>query len=226
MKNIFTLTLIFALGAPAAAELTAPGLPFIDAAAVRAQPFDKENINIGSAFPGMQVCKFTGVQGDTCSFACKDGSTVKRPRLNSSVAQNGGCPIMVMVPAGAPKAAASADRVYSNDRGCSVTVEEHNNGYTLFVKDGRQQAFIGVLKNYGSGDIGAFCSPAAASLKGAELTLSCGEQHNGGLPTRGLAVVEMSNGITAVRVLGEVKKTLGWKTDTSITCEGLRPAAK
>jgi hypothetical protein len=108
MKNKIAFALILALGAPAAAELAAPELPFIDAAVVRSQPFEKESINIGAAFPGMQACKFTGVQGDTCSFACKDGSTVKRPRLNSTVAQNGGCPVMVMVPAGAPKAVADA----------------------------------------------------------------------------------------------------------------------
>lgn len=103
MNKTFALALILALGAPAAAEPAAPELPFIDAAVVRAQPFRKENINIGAAFPGMQACKFTGVQGDTCSFACKDGSVVKRPRLNSTVAQNGGCPTMVMVPAAGPK---------------------------------------------------------------------------------------------------------------------------
>lgn len=226
MKNLFTLTLLIALGAPAAAESAAPGLPFIDAAVVRSQPDIKGNIDIGSAFPGMQTCKFAGAQGDTCSFSCQDGSTVKRPRLNSSVAQNGGCALMVMVPAGGPKAAASGERVYRNDRGCSVTVEEHNNGYTLYVRDGASQAFLGVLKDYSNGDIGAFCSPASASLKGAALTLSCGEQHNGGRPTRGLAVVDMSNGVTAVQVRGEVKRAFGWQTDTEIACTGLRPVTK
>lgn len=222
MKLMSNLVLILTLGAPAAAELAAPQLPLIDAASVRAGLAEKANIDIGAAFPGMQVCKFAGVQGDTCSFACKDGSAVQRPRLNSSIAQNGGCAAMVMVPAGAPKAAAAGETVYANDRGCSVTVEERANGYTLFVKDGGRQAFLGVLKDYSSGDIGAFCSPAAAALSGAALTLSCGEQHNGGAATRGLAVVEMADGITAVRVRGEVKKGLGWKTDTEIACEGLR----
>lgn len=221
MKMIANLALVLALAAPAAAETAAPRLPSLDAAAVRALPFEKQNIDVGAAFPGMQVCKYAGAQGDTCSFACKDGSTVKRPRLNSSVAQNGGCALMVMVPAGAAKAA-SRETVYANDRGCSVAVEEHNNGYTLFVRDGGRQAFLGVLKDFSGGDIGAFCSPAAASLKGAELTLSCGEQHNGGLPTRGLALVDMADGIRAVRVRGEVKRALGWKTDTEIACEGLR----
>lgn len=47
---------------------------------------------------GMESCKYASVQGDTCSFICKSGATVKRPRLNSSVAQNGGCALFVMVP--------------------------------------------------------------------------------------------------------------------------------
>jgi hypothetical protein len=49
MKNIFALTLILALGTPAAAELAAPELPSIDAAVVRSQPFEKESIKISAA---------------------------------------------------------------------------------------------------------------------------------------------------------------------------------
>ncbi len=36
MKNLVTLAMMLALGAPAAAETAAPQLPFLDAAAVRA----------------------------------------------------------------------------------------------------------------------------------------------------------------------------------------------
>ena len=224
MKTIFTLTLILALGAPAAAELAAPELPLIDAAVVRSQPLGKENINIGAAFPGMQVCKFAGVQGDTCSFAGKDGSTVKRPRLNSSVAQNGGCAMMVMVPAGAPKAAAAPviAGVYTNDSGCLVEAENGANGTVLYVEAQGRRAMLGVLKDLSSGDIAAFCRPAAASFYGGVLTLGCQEQNNGGLSTRGAAELDLRGGLNAVRVRGEVKKTLGWKTDTDIVCEGLR----
>ena len=53
---------------------------------------------------GMESCKYASVQGDTCSFMCKSGATVTRPRLNSTITQNGGCALFVMVPA--PKAAA------------------------------------------------------------------------------------------------------------------------
>jgi hypothetical protein len=36
----------------------------------------------------------------------------------------------------------------------------------------------------------------------------------------------MAGGVTAVRVRGEVKKASGWKTDTDISCQNLRPAAR
>lgn len=225
MNKTLTLTLILALGAPAAAELAAPQLTAIDAAMVREVPFEKESINIGAAFPGMQACKYTGVQGDTCSFTCKDGSTVKRPRLNSSVAQNGGCALMVMVPAGAPKAAAPviANGVYANKDGCTVEVENGANGTLLAVDYRGYRAMLGVLKDLSSGDIAAFCRPAQASLSGGVLTLGCAEQNNGGYATRGAAELDLRGGLSAVRVRGEVKKALGWRTDTEIACENLRP---
>lgn len=60
---------------------------------------------------GMESCKYASVQGDTCSFICKSGATVTRPRLNSSVAQNGGCALFVMVPV--QNKTAPAFRVYA-----------------------------------------------------------------------------------------------------------------
>jgi len=70
------------------------------------------------AFPvpaGMESCKYASVQGDTCSFICKSGATVTRPRLNSSVAQNGGCALFVMVPVQNKAAAAvPAERSYAS----------------------------------------------------------------------------------------------------------------
>jgi len=224
MTKTYTLLLILALGAPAAAELAAPELPFIDAAVVRSQPFEKEGINIGAAFPGMQVCKFTGAQGDTCSFACKDGSTVKRPRLNSTVAQNGGCPTMVMVPAGGPKAAAKPviyNGMYTNDSGCIVEVENGAKGMILSIDKLGHRAMLGVLNNFSGGDITAFCRPAEAAFGGGIIALGCKEQNNGGYPTRGYAEVDLRDGFNAVRVRGQVKRLLGWSTDTDIVCEGL-----
>lgn len=113
--------------------------------------------------------------------------------------------------------------VYANDSGCTVTVEKRGNGSMVYVQAGRQSATLGVLDNLKSGDIFAFCSPAAASLSGGVLTLACGEQQNGGYATRGQARIEMADGITAVTVRGEVKRALGWKTDTEIVCGGLKP---
>ena len=124
-------------------------------------------------------------------------------------------------PAAAQKGGAD---FYANAQGCRVTVERRANGSTLYVQtaDGRQ-ATLGVMNDLKRGDIFAFCSPAEAQFNGGSLTLSCGEQHNGGLPTRGLAVIGMGEGITSVSVRGEVKKTFGWKTDTDINCDGLKP---
>ncbi|OGR52390.1 MAG: hypothetical protein A2049_00500 [Elusimicrobia bacterium GWA2_62_23] len=115
--------------------------------------------------------------------------------------------------------------VYANTEGCVVTAEQRNNGVMVYVQDGRgQQATLGFLNNYSGGDIFAYCSPARTELKGGALTLSCGEQNNGGYSTRGAAVIEMNGGITGVSVKGEVKRALGWKTDTQISCGGLVPA--
>jgi hypothetical protein len=100
MFKTYTMIAILTLGAPlAAAELAAPQLPLIDAAAVRAQLTDKETINIGAAFPGLQTCQFTAVKDKNCVFTCKNGSTVTRPALASSLVPNG-CAKFVMVPAG------------------------------------------------------------------------------------------------------------------------------
>lgn len=116
--------------------------------------------------------------------------------------------------------------VYSNPEGCVVTAEQRQNGVMLYVQDGRgAQATLAFLKDHSGGDIFSFCSPAKAELNGKILTLSCGEQNNGGYHTRGAAVIEMDNGITGVAVRGEVKRALGWKTDTDISCGGLKADA-
>jgi len=116
--------------------------------------------------------------------------------------------------------------VYTNDYGCVVTAEQRANGTIIYVQDGnKQQATLGFRNDLRSGDIFSYCSPAKPSLNGGTLALSCGEQNNGGYSTRGAAVIEMNGGITGVTVEGEVKRALGWKTDTRISCGGLKPAA-
>ena len=171
MTKTYTLLLILALGAPAAAELAAPELPFIDAAVVRSQPFE-----------------------------------------------------MVMVPAGGPKAAAQPviyNGMYTNDSGCIVEVENGAKGMILSIDKLGHRAMLGVLNGFSGGDITAFCRPAEAAFGGGVIALGCKEQDNGGYPTRGYAEVDLRDGFNAVRVRGQVKRVLGWSTDTDIVCEGL-----
>lgn len=130
----------------------------------------------------------------------------------------------ISVPAAAPAERWGGTSVYVNDAGCTVTAEQRTNGVTLYVQDGGgRQASLGYLSDFSGGDIFSFCSPARADLQGGRLTLSCGEQDNGGYPTRGAAAIEMKGGITSVSVRGEVRRLTGWRTDTEIYCGGLRP---
>ncbi len=52
----------------------------------------------GLAMDGMETCAFSGVNADKCEFKCPGGTTVTRPKLNSSLVQNGGCAKFVMAP--------------------------------------------------------------------------------------------------------------------------------
>lgn len=63
-------------------------------------------VNVGAAFPGMQTCSFTAVKDNTCVFTCKNGATVTRPVLQSSLVANG-CAKFVMIPSDKNKAAQS-----------------------------------------------------------------------------------------------------------------------
>lgn len=86
----------------------------------------------------------------------------------------------------------------------------------------KQSATLGVLQGLSSGDIVAFCSPAKAILNGNILELSCDKQEeSGAYTTRGNAKINLENGLSAVSVLGEVKRITGWKVDTNILCENL-----
>lgn len=134
--------------------------------------------------------------------------------------------------AGAVPCAAAAEkalgdtRVYRNAGGCEAMVEERRNGSLIYVREADgAQAWLWLGKDLRSGEITSFCSPAAVSAQGGSVRLSCGEHANGGFYTRGEALVDLAGGLSAVSVRGEVKRMLGWKTDTSISCSGLRPAA-
>ncbi|MBI5743887.1 MAG: hypothetical protein HY952_05005, partial [Elusimicrobia bacterium] len=58
MTKTYTMLLILALGAPAAAELAAPELPLLDAAAVRAQLTDKTAIKAAQAWENYDTNNF------------------------------------------------------------------------------------------------------------------------------------------------------------------------
>lgn len=116
--------------------------------------------------------------------------------------------------------------VYINDQGCEATMEETPNGHMFYVRKGNEQAVLGALKDLSGGDIASFCAPADISFDGRTLGLSCGEQQNGGYATRGRAELEFGEDLAAIRVHGEVKRTFGWKTETELVCEGLRPAGR
>lgn len=77
------------------------------------------------------------------------------------------------------------------------------------------------------GDIGSYCSRAAASMSGGVLSLGCGRQDNGFFRTRGEAEIKTLNGeVTAVKMRGEVRRALLWFTDKELSCEGLRPVRR
>lgn len=119
----------------------------------------------------------------------------------------------------------SNETVYKSDSGCTATVEERANGLLVHIADGRgQQATLGFLKDYTGGDIAGFCSPAELQSYGKSMTLSCNGQGDGGShKTRGYAVLGLEDGISSVEVRGDVKRLTGWKTDTQISCSGLKP---
>ncbi|OGR45404.1 MAG: hypothetical protein A2X35_03955 [Elusimicrobia bacterium GWA2_61_42] len=162
-----------------------------------------------------------GVAVALCSAAQASGSALEA--LTGSVNAN----VNVEAPAvgAAPESERGGDRVYANADGCTVTVVRGEYGSTLAVRDGRQEAVLGVANDFSRGDIRSYCSPAAVARNGAVLSLSCGKQDNGFFRTRGRAEVEMSGeGVTSVKVRGEVRRALVWFTDKEITCGGLKPA--
>lgn len=80
----------------------------------------------------------------------------------------------VSVPAAVPAPQSRRAGVYVNDLGCRVTVERGDYGSTLAIRDGRQEAVLGIANDYSRGDINAYCNPAEAALSGGTLRLACG----------------------------------------------------
>ncbi len=113
-------------------------------------------------------------------------------------------------------------RVLTNSEGCVVTVEQRRNGVTIDIEKQGQKAIVGILNDRSSGDIAAFCSNATVETTKEGLSLSCDAQNHGGLSTRGQADTIMAgDDLKAIRVIGQVRRMFGWKTDTLIVCESL-----
>ena len=131
----------------------------------------------------------------------------------------------INVPAAGPARENGRGGVYANALGCRVTVTRGDYGLTLAVRDGRQEAVLGVADDFTRGSINSYCHPAAAVMNGPVLNLSCDRQDNGFFRTRGKAAVELSEdgGIASVKVRGEVRRALLWFTDKEIDCAGLKP---
>ena len=162
-----------------------------------------------------------GMAAAMCSAAQASGSALET--LSGSVNAN----VSIEVPAAsaAPENRRGGDGVYANVDGCTVTVVRGEYGSTLAVRDGRQEAVLGIANDFSRGDIHAYCNPAAVARNGAVVNLSCGKQDNGFFRTRGQAEVGLSGeGVTSVKVRGEVRRALVWFTDKEITCDGLKPA--
>lgn len=134
--------------------------------------------------------------------------------------------LMVVFAAASAQAQDALTAKYSNAEGCKVEIEQARNGARIYIQDSKgQSAFLGILNDYSSGDIAAFCKDAKVALDKEKLTitLSCGEQEeSGSLSTRGTAILDATNGLSSVKVKGQVKRLFGWKTDTDISCENLK----
>lgn len=117
-----------------------------------------------------------------------------------------------------------AIKTFTNNDGCKVQVEETRNGFLYFIQSSdRQQVSVGVLKNYKSGDISGFASNAAVSGGASGFIIEGDNSESGASSTRGRAELRFVNGgLSSVRVTGEVKKVMGWRTDTRIVCENLK----
>ena len=114
-------------------------------------------------------------------------------------------------------------RVYTNAEGCTVIQETRTNGTTYDIEMAGQRAFVGVLHDRSTGDIAAFCDDVKITSTAKGLKMECAKNQNGGLTTRGAAELGLltDGTLTSISVIGQVKKLVGWQTDTEISCANL-----
>lgn len=131
--------------------------------------------------------------------------------------------IAALILAGTSAHADTEMRIFTNAEGCSVIQETRTNGTTFDIELAGQRAFVGVLHDRSTGDIAAFCDDVTVTGNETSLRMECSKNYNGGLTTRGAAELEMDKdgSLKSISVIGQVKKLLGWTTDTEIFCDNL-----
>lgn len=123
-----------------------------------------------------------------------------------------------------PLFALANTKTYSNDKGCSVEVESRANGTMFYVTDSNKKtATVGLLNNLKNGNIFSFCKNVEIKKDDEQIEMSCSSQEeSGAVATRGIALLDFSNGLSAIQVIGQIKGLLSWKTDTKIECVDLK----
>ncbi len=131
--------------------------------------------------------------------------------------------MVALLMAGAQAQADTEMRVYTNADGCTVIEESRTNGTTYDIEVAGERAFVGILHDRSTGDIAAFCDDVQVTETAKGLKMECAKNQNGGLTTRGAAELGLNKdgSLTSISVIGQVKKLMGWKTDTEISCSNL-----
>ncbi|AFY00212.1 hypothetical protein [Bdellovibrio bacteriovorus] len=131
--------------------------------------------------------------------------------------------MVALLMAGVQAQADTEMRVYTNAEGCSVVQETRTNGTTYDIEIAGQRAFVGILHDKSTGDIAAFCDDVQITNTAKGLKMECAKNQNGGLTTRGAAELGLlkDGTLTSISVIGQVKKLMGWQTDTEISCANL-----
>lgn len=141
-----------------------------------AEPADTQKITI-AAPEGMEICAFSEAKGDTCVFKCKSGATATRPRINSSIVQNGGCARFVIVPVPG-KSVVKQNPLQAHANG---KLYEYNSGTKKYDIDLNTKCSASVVnfKSYIDNDHGSPTEAVSADYKLTGFPGSTGKYLNG-----------------------------------------------
>ena len=125
---------------------------------------------------------------------------------------------------------------YTNKDGCIVEKEQRAKGVILSIKKDKIIEVIGFANDYSRADF-VYCKgrngESAANVnffegsKGTGLLISCSESQNDKVVTRGRADIDLRQGLTSVKIDGQVKGLLGrWKQDVIVECNNLTLSTK